>query len=52
MGYVETFGIGIGEMNAVCKARGLPIPEYQSDKDVVRVIIRLPEKKSNLKSGR
>ncbi|MCL2148911.1 MAG: putative DNA binding domain-containing protein [Methanomassiliicoccaceae archaeon] len=44
LGYIEKFGRGIEMMSDECKAMGLPVPEYIVDRDIIKVIFRLPEK--------
>jgi ATP-dependent DNA helicase RecG len=52
LGYIEKFGRGIELMSDECKAMNHPLPEYIVDRDIIKVIFRLPEKKEEGRSGK
>ncbi|MDR1690986.1 MAG: hypothetical protein LBR42_03980, partial [Candidatus Methanoplasma sp.] len=52
MGYIERFGSGIEMMSSECKAMGLPLPEYIVDREMIKVVFRLPVKKEKNTSGK
>jgi ATP-dependent DNA helicase RecG len=52
IGYIEKFGRGIELMSNECKAMGLPLPEYIVDRDIIKVIFKLPEKREDTAPGK
>jgi ATP-dependent DNA helicase RecG len=45
MKYIEKFGSGIGMMRDECRAMNVPEPEYEFERNLIRIVFRLPEKK-------